>query len=329
MDCAPDGSFKCESPVYVEGEFKGICGNEGTCEADLITHAATSYSAFVPGAGKNRRGWVVTCNCWNGSLERPCTLCDHIEQVGEEKQLKFPRKVRTYNVVVLGAFHEVQKNKKSGDGTYTILERCTGKLPRCQLCERGSEKIWGRRAYASFGSGFHSDLEEIDKAVGNNCKGCGEGSVQTSGYVCSGCDHLFLDLYEETLTAEDIGEFENTEIECESCGLVEYPVERVECVVEEDGEAVVGCETPIRTTIFDVNVKIKKTTADPPSLMHEDFSGAADLDGKYTHLTTPFEFVHLTKANPDNQAELLHIGGGGDRGAGARGKRARHVDYSH
>lgn len=338
VSCNEDGQYICQN-LHYDGEGNVVkdsenkwqaCDHEGVVERGLPVQ--TNYSAFIPTGGKRGKGDSVPCNCMDGRLSRPCTTCAEIEK-GTFKDVKI-RERTAYNMIRLGKFHAINKTSKKGR-EYQIRVPCTAsRVSKCEACDEGRPKVRGKRAYYNPGFGHNGQLQAIDKALGTKCLSCEEGQIQIIGYECPHCKEVGVNLFETSLSAEDQKAYDNDAITCPSCGAQDYQQEILECIIEDDqGEVVEGCEAPVRTSIFDVDLRLRRAPEKEGKdksktvLTQVDIRGPKPIDENVLDQVDPYSFMFLTQVPPFRQASRMNLKGQGSPGATRSAQRSSTVSY--
>ena len=338
VSCNDEGEYICTNLHYdnngdvvkdSEGKWEA-CDKEG--EAAGVIPVQLNYAAFIPTGGKRGKGDSVPCNCMDGRMQRPCTLCTELEK-GTFKEAKV-REKNAYNLIRLGKFHAVKKISKKGN-EYELRIPCTaGRVSKCEDCDAGHPKVRGKKAYYNPGYGHNGQLKAIDKALGTKCLSCEPGQIQVIGYECPHCKEVGVNLFETNLSAEDQKAYDNDPITCASCGAQDYQAEILECIVEDaEGEVAEGCDKPQRTSIFDVDLRLRRAPEEEgkakskTTLTQVDIRGPKPIDENVIDQADPYDFMFLTQVPPFRQASRLNLQEGSKPNAARQAQRSSTVSY--
>ena len=237
--------------------------------------------------------------CWHRKMRQSKELPQRFNQ---------PSSKYVYNLVHLHRYHEVEKDRRDGDGTFKVQEPCKGR--RCRMCRDEVESVFGRKLHWGMNESDHKTLESYDDQLAAKCL-CGEGDIDYKAYRCDSCDKVLRD-------AED---FEGTEIEfirlgfeehkCRHCGHTDLPVADMECIKEDDGEWESCCDDPRPAHIFAVDLEVKgvqkqgrgDTTWLGLQIVGHRFSELDDEVEKM--MMEAFDFDSMYDMDLDTQAKIL------------------------
>ena len=177
-------------------------------------------------------------------------------------------------------------------------EPCLGR--RCDLCKEKVEKVFGKKVHWSMGSGHLEAFTGFIVEVEKQCV-CG-GDLEPILYECGNCAHAFIDMETTDLDDAQLNDRICEEEKCPKCGHFGLMLEQFECSSE-------SCEDPEPTSIFDVDLSIKRhgegtnSTVQVVSFKRKELS--EDLITLYRE---PYKFDQIFTGDPlDIQAKILRV----------------------
>lgn len=220
------------------------------------------------------------------------------------------RLLHAFNVLHLAWYHLVpvlddkgnpklyQKGERKGQPIYDRLE-CEGR--RCPHCKEGHEKVFGKKVHWSMGSGHLQNLAGIIEEVEKDCANCGtSGSLTPLTYECSKCGEVFVDMERTEMSDEEVYEFSAQVVKCDNCGNEDYPLKQFDCS---------NCQDPKPTSIFDVDLDIKRTGEGTQSTVQVARTYNTELSEDLIKLAgEPFNFKDVFAPDPfEIQAKSLKV----------------------
>lgn len=171
----------------------------------------------------------------------PCIPCHYIDEEGAGGQDGWLSRRRTivFNAVVLKWFHVKTEDKK------TIFEDCAGK--KCQLCEDGVKKQFGRRVFWPMGPIWAEYIREKQGLFEKSC-GCG-GELEYLGFTCPECNGIIRDFEHDEPREGEIGSYRSEEVKCPKCGEMVMAHPELDCN---------ECEEPSTVNLWTVAMKPRR-----------------------------------------------------------------------
>ena len=337
VTCDESGNYECKAPCWVKNDdgqwqMDGECGEKGQLDLGSVSPVFINYGAWVPGAWKARKGRFVTSNNNAGRLDRPCLLAYNEDKIdGLSIGSRF-----AHTMIRLGEFHKIHDQK--GEKTYYNFEPCTGR--RCAHCKSNvpavKAKVMGQKEWINPGYMYYKHLVSIAREVGRKCLSCDDGQIACDGWACSACDEMQIDAYNTDLSDAELMAWGEKAHRCTKCGDENFPTEKITCVTYEhpddpaSGQVFAGCDNPVRTEIFDVDLRIKRADK---ALQMTWVSKPKPIDPEVAALAVPIDFAaKLGWCNPSDQAKLMNRGNvfaGEDGGVAETGKSNRQQTTSY
>ena len=274
------------------------------------------YEYFTVWVSTPRGKRPVICNCHDGRHDVPCVPCYDIltreqnpseDDSNENKpSLPFPKEATT--VIRKRWFHKVKRISKAGN-EYQVYVECKGKNAMgksvCDLCDQGVERVFGQRRHWTVGTGHKRQVTDALEDISQRCASCGDGIVIPVAYACPSCGHVHVDLQETVLAEEEELFFKNEEMECDACGTKAIAKEELRCIhLDDDDEAVPGCDSPVRVDTTKIDVKIK--TQGKGALLIEDWRPSKHDDKLADWVKRPYDFQKFFRyADLDDQAKTM------------------------
>ena len=315
--------YKCTNLIYENNRPKGggpssppaRCGHTGNLEAGKVRPYAVNYNSFIPTGGRGN-GAYVQSNSFNGGRQVPDLLYHYAQQ---DETIKISQHF-AHMVVLGGKFHQIEKESATGN-KYTVDEPCVGR--GCDGCANNRPSTNGSLRVYNPGWNHWNNLISFAENIAECCVSCREGYIVPTMYLCPECGSTIHDLAESDFT-ERLSVFRNICLEmgakggdgligCGTCNARVVPIETSECLKltfdrrnEFVENAVLGCDNPVRMTIFDCAVKISKTSAENTSdLKLDQFDRMSFLTEDDLARFPVNDFMDLTDVTPARQAEQM------------------------
>jgi hypothetical protein len=260
---------------FIPGEYDVpphmLEGSDDYVEGDVLPHYV-HLSHYHPNRGYEGKGCqILDTKDWCEGDD----ISTHLKDMGDDTINTRP--MAFHSVLHLGYWHLVPEeitvtDRDSGkDKQITVheLERCTGR--KCELCEAGHDRQFGRPGYVMLSPNIQAGLDKLEHEIGMFCT-CGCATpLQVFKYECSGCGHVYAEAgfdenlgeIDDPLTLEDLGELYDTNPECPECGVPIDEVRADEAAVFI--EEIILCENcggggaAERATIYHADLALKKT----------------------------------------------------------------------
>ena len=302
-----------ETVLFFRGDYtnriRGRTGDITEVKAPFYIY----YQAFVPHAGRNRKGAYVLCRCRGGTVNTPCLLHDLWRKDYDERlkngQRTYespyrPRRYYAFNIVRLGYFHTIEVSQETSDGVFKNYMRDVKCLdPRdkidgetyCTYCKQGVERWFGKRSFLTVGAGNFAVLLDLDHELRKHCE-CGD-AIRVVEYVCAKCGVVLVPQNKIHILDEN---FWKEPVVCHNCGFEARPKATIACS---------SCDNPTPLTLFGTPVQLKIAGNDRyKTLMYS----IPDVPIKYEdprikNLLQPYDFAEMFSTTTAEQATLLGI----------------------
>ena len=151
-----------------------------------------------------------------------------------------------------GRLRVYERDSRWGKKGDPIMERvlCAGR--GCEPCAERADETFGKLMHWSVGSGHFSAISSFADDLERECRDCG-GELAPQAYHCPQCGERLIDMRSTTLTDEQLADATSLPCKCGSCHRTILMRAVFLCS---------GCKDPVPTSLFDVEVYVKKIT--PP-----------------------------------------------------------------
>lgn len=294
---------------FIPAEYKGLDG---------LTYNFFQYVSFFSArSGKDfisSKEWIVN---EDGNLRAEGGECLGWDEwqaevdagIDRDKRTLNPRLLHAFNLVHEDWYHQVpvfdkkgqplkyKKGDRAGEQIYDLMP-CQGR--GCEYCKEGFEKEFGKAVHWSVGSGHLGAIINIMEEVRKDCKSCGNsGTLEVCTYECAECGHVFVNMAKTSMSDDEIYDFSATIHKCPKCEHADYPLEQFECS---------ECQDPIPTSIFDVDIEVKRTGKGAQTQVNFGRWYHTELSEELAEKAKPFKFVDVFAPDPfDIQAAALKI----------------------
>jgi hypothetical protein len=193
----------------------------------------------------------------------PCHGCDLFwSESDRDKRVISVIDKFAMTIIDEGTFHRVPQVDDKGqykmdpktNQPYTTWTKCQGM--GCSGCLAKAETKDGHIQPWAMSREQFNTLRGYEETIGRGCVTCGGRDViQTVHWQCANtqCGELIIDPQTTTANLEQVMEVVNAPYTCQSCGVVAYPEEVLQC-----GTCInVPGAIPQRATIFDVDMQLK------------------------------------------------------------------------
>jgi len=207
---------------------------------------------------------------------------------------------------------QAKMNAETNEPYYEWVQ-CDGRL--CKICPQNVETVPARLLKWEMGIQHFTALTvEYQSQVGNTCKSCGtRDSISTIAYVCSNeaCGEAVIDMRDTTLSDADIIKIKNEPATCTQCKKESWLTEIMQCS---------NCSTPDRSTIFDVDLKVRRMPMSDGSngtqLIVSSWSAPHPIDPRYVvYAEKTFDMPRIYQPSDlEFQARQFRITGGAPAG---------------
>lgn len=317
-----EGKYKCHGHVYDEagkilkaadGKEYLACGHTGVLSPEEVSPTAVNFSGFAqPPFGSSNKGAFISDPSMGGQREVPSLTTHYNIKV---------RQHLAHNVYLYGTWHKVVEERKKprsdGKGDFTSKNirpvRCGGALG-CQNCKAGIPKQQGLCGYINAGPNHSKNLEQMNKDLSMTCKSCKEGRIFPAGFTCASCGDVVHNLTELSLEDRNKNrDLEDLEVKCPGCGYEGRPDEVPQCVIVQEDDAGTttgaedGCGAPLRSDLFDFDIKItKKGEGTASALIKEDASWPdPEKEAAVLEQCEPIDFSFLWDPTTTSQGKKL------------------------
>jgi hypothetical protein len=219
----------------------------------------------------------LRCTANSNKTEGRCVGCFYSDSDSGSDMFN-TRNLHTLTLIDYSRLHILPTN----DEKKKDYRPCVG--PRCIICKEGLKpETVGRRHWA-LGPAHFGIVRDTNLKIGQRCISCRTGTISIINLLCSKCgEPLFTDQQLGSMRDDALLETLSRKYECGQCGSVGMPEEEKECS---------DCKDPIRASIFDTNLILKKVTSadsDYPTLTVEPTYKFEDIPPEYLGLE-PYDF---------------------------------------
>ena len=237
--------------------------------------------------------WIIT----EGS--KPCVGCYEKESGSNSLRIK---KNHLFNIIKLGWFHEVEKEKEGKKKTikYKEYRPCRGK--KCKYCKRGVKRVFGHRMYWPLGPLHLGQLVATETSrISKKCR-CG-GKIIPRAFLCEKCEEAVRDLEEDPAEKGELRDLRDDKHECPHCGHHGYLKPYVVCK---------KCKNPKPLTLWDVEMEVHKSGEKMQSVIQVgDFKPLSlKIKAKVKDKLIPYDWDKLwqyRELEPEEQAQLIQV----------------------
>ena len=274
--------------------------------------------------GKNKRSSICSGGIYHNSKKDrdACHGCDLFfgtmqKENGKNKSRVSKRDMFVFNVLHYHPYHKIEQvdrntgKVKTNDDNQPYYEwvQCEGRT--CEMCKAQCETVPYKVQKWEMGiSHFKTLTQEYDVLIGRSCKSCkNKDSIGTVAWLCPNdkCGEAVIDMATTTLSDEEINNIKNENAVCPSCRQAGMLIELVECA---------KCGTPTRSSIFDVNLKVKrmevsKDGGNQTQLMISGWSDPCELDSEVAAVVSKsmFDLSKIYVPTPlETQAVIFEVG---------------------
>lgn len=311
------------------GDYKGFDGNTYEYHQYVEIFSARTKKSFCSTKkwGINSEGDLVAAggDClgydeWKREID---------EGVPRDKRTVSLRLLHAFNGIHLAWYHLVpvfddngkpvlyQKGDRKGEQVHR-KEECEGR--RCGMCKDKLEKVFGKKVHWSLGGGHLGDLAGVISEIEKDCLSCGgQGSLEIISYECSKCGHGFIDMENTDMADEQIFHASGQIQKCSECGTKDYMLEQPECS---------ECQDPMKTSIFDVDLEIKRQGEGTNSTIQVPRWTTTELPEELQEMAKPWPFNRIFAGDPlDIQAKLLKVSNPYGKGGSSKDADEHAGDY--
>jgi hypothetical protein len=237
------------------------------------------------------------------------------EGIERDKRSISMRLLHAFTGIHLAYYHLVTVEKdgkplryKRGERKGEVIKEkvaCEGR--RCQYCRDKIDKVFGKKVHWSLGSGFLELLGGTVADIAQDCKNCGAGRLETVGWECESCGHMAVDETDSSMSDEEINALTCHPYKCnakdpdtgEVCDHRGYLAKLTECD---------NCQDPEPTSLFDVDIEVKKVGEAPKVTIQIPRWTLTELDESLLKMAEPYKFDRIFSGDPlDKQAEFLKV----------------------
>jgi hypothetical protein len=234
---------------------------------------------------------------------------------GDRESLSVNRRVlHVFNAIHLAHYHKVPafdrdekpvmideyvNNEKTGKKVQaTDMVECDGR--RCAMCRDKLPRVFGKKVHWSMGKRHLEQLSDAWNEIEKDCASCGgSGTIEAVSLECADCGHEILDLSNPDVTNDQIKRALERKYQCD-CGAKDYPLEQFECA---------DCQDPKATSIFDVDLEVKKVGERTDTAISVVRWHHCELDEDLLKAVgKPYKFAEIFSGDPMGiQAQKLRV----------------------